>query len=77
MSIPQEAGKVATSAIDALKGNPSCLAAIVLTGVFALLVFAALQLNEHRNHERMMAVSQLLQACFPAPGPPHWQGDKP
>jgi hypothetical protein len=69
-TIPEEAGRVATSAIEGLKTNPSCLAAILLAALFALLTFFALQGEERRAHDRMMEISKLLHACYPASAAP-------
>jgi hypothetical protein len=65
MSIPEHAGKVATSTVEALKTNPSCLAAVLLSAFFAVLTFLAFQLNEARWHARAEQTSTLLAACFP------------
>lgn len=66
----EEAGKVATSAIEGLKSNPSCLAAILLASLFALLTYASLQASERRAHDRMIEVVKLLHACYPAAAEP-------
>lgn len=58
----EEAGKVATSAIDAMKGNPSCLAAIILAALFALLTFYAMQRDADRKAK---TVDILLTKCIP------------
>lgn len=63
MTIPEQAGKVATSTIDALKGNPACLAAILLAAIMAVLTYFALQAETQRQHERALA---MLERCFPA-----------
>ena len=68
MGIPEEAGKVATSAVEGLKNNPSCLAAICLAGLFAVLTFVALQSNERRASEARLQMMQLLAACYPSSG---------
>lgn len=62
MGVPEEAGKVATSAIDAFKNNPACLAAILLAAVFAILTFFALQKDAER---RSKTVDTLLERCMP------------
>lgn len=61
MTIPEEAGKVATSTVEALKTNPSCLAAIILAGIFAVLTFFAMQRDADR---RARTTDLLLQRCF-------------
>jgi hypothetical protein len=61
MSVQEEAGKVATSAIDALKGSPTCLAAILLAALFSVLTFFAYQRDADR---RSAAVNLLINRCF-------------
>lgn len=63
MTLP-EAGKVASEAIAGLKNNPSCLAAIVLAGVFAFLTYLALQREAERSQGRMETVVNLLNRCL-------------
>lgn len=60
--LPEEVGKVTTSAIDAMKGSPSCIAAIILAGLFAVLTFYGLQRDADR---RAKAVDILLTKCVP------------
>jgi len=62
MSVPEEAGKAVSSVAEALKSNPSCLAAICLAGIFALLTFFALQRADQRNYDARMAI---LERCIP------------
>ena len=62
MSIPEQAGKVATSTIDAMKNNQACLAAILLAGLFAVLTFYAMQRDAER---RSRTVDMVIQRCFP------------
>jgi len=61
MTIPEEAGKVASSAIDALKGNPLCLAVVVL--VIALSVIAYLR-ESHAQEDRLQMVTALVERCM-------------
>lgn len=60
--ITEEAGKVATAAIDGLKGSPSCLAAIIFAAMLAILTYFALRDEETRMHERQML---MIDKCFP------------
>lgn len=60
--IEEEAGKVATSAIDALKGSPSCLAAILFAVIMAILTYFALRDEQTKMHERQML---MIDRCFP------------
>lgn len=62
MSLPGEAGKVASSAIDALKGSPALLVLVFLQiGTLAAVYFAT-QATQIRNQEREMTI---LNRCFP------------
>jgi hypothetical protein len=62
MSIPEEAGKVASSAIDVLRRDPFYLALLLLTGFFGALTFYAYQLDADR---RATTVDILLKKCVP------------
>jgi hypothetical protein len=59
----EEAGNVARTAIEGFKGQPSCLAAIILAGIFAVLTFYAFQRDADR---RTKTTDLLLERCYPA-----------
>lgn len=59
--ISEDASKVATEAIDALKGSPSCLAAIIFAAIMAVLTYMALRDEQGAMHERQML---LIEKCF-------------
>ena len=60
MTIPEQAGKVASGAIEALKNQPSLLALILLqVAIFALLYFGV----EHNNQRRQEREMLLLRTC--------------
>lgn len=61
-NIPEEAGKVATSAIDVLKRDPFYLALLLLTAFFGGLTWYAYQLDADR---RSKTVDILLNRCIP------------
>jgi hypothetical protein len=63
-NVPEEAGKVATSAIDAMKANPSCLAALIVVGIFAALSFFG---NQRDAERKTKTIDILLNRCYPAP----------
>jgi hypothetical protein len=61
MSVPEQAGKVASGAIEALKGNPLCLSLVVLmviVGTFAYLRVS----KEMDSDERTM--TGLIEHCM-------------
>lgn len=61
MTLPEQAGKVATSAIDAMKASPGLLAIILLQlGTFGLLYFITMKNNEHRQAREMMMLDRCL-----------------
>lgn len=62
MSMPGEVGKVASSAIDAMKGSPALLAVILLQLTTIGILYFASQANQARAHEREMF---LMTKCFP------------
>ena len=63
MTLPEQAGKVAAGAIDALKTNPSCLAAILLAALFAILVYIGSQREGERAQRRLEITMEMLQSC--------------
>lgn len=62
MSIPGEVGKIATSTIDALRGQPGLLALILLqVTTLGVLYFVNDRQNERRQAREMM----LMEKCLP------------
>jgi hypothetical protein len=70
MSIPQEAGKVATSVVDGLKQNPSCLAALAVLTIIAVLHYFSAEREAARQSRRFDAVVAMLNRCYPEEGRP-------
>lgn len=61
MSIPEQAGKVATSAIEGLKGSPGLLVLVMLQIVtMGMLVW----INDKQNTRRQEREMFLLRECF-------------
>jgi hypothetical protein len=60
-NIPEETGKVATSAVDALRGNPLCLAVVVLVIVLSVLVYFR---QSARDHDQAMALTSVIERCM-------------
>jgi hypothetical protein len=61
-NVPGEVGKVATSAIDALRGNPGLLVLVLLQLVtMGILAWVQMSNNAYR-HERELL---LLRSCLP------------
>lgn len=52
---------VVSAVTEGPKGNPSCLAAILLAAIFAALVYFGGQANQRRQHD---AFDRLMTACF-------------
>lgn len=62
MSIPEQASKVASTAIDALRGNPGLLVLVFLQIItLGVLYFVTDKQNERRAAREMY----LLQHCLP------------
>jgi hypothetical protein len=61
MSIPEEAGKVATSGIDALRGNPLCLAVVLLMIVLSLIAYFR---DRAAQAEKAQIVTTLIERCM-------------
>jgi len=65
MGVEEEAGKIASGAIDALKTNPMCLAVLLLSCVVLWLGYLSLQ-NENERRSRVNI--EILERCFPTQG---------
>ena len=60
MSLPEEAGKVASGAIDALRTSPGLLVLVLLQILTLGVLYVANQHNQERAHERELL---LLKSC--------------
>lgn len=58
-------GEAVRSTADAMRGNPSCLAAIILAGLFAVLTYFALQREAERSEQRIEATLEIIKRCYP------------
>ena len=56
-------GGIVRNVTESLKGSPSCLAAILLAAMFAILTYFALVEERKEGHERMM---KLIEVCAPS-----------
>lgn len=64
MSLPQEAGKVANTAIESLKGSPGLLVLVLLQlTTMGILVFV----NDRQNERRQQRELAMLERCWPSP----------
>lgn len=64
MTIPEQAGKVASSTVDALKGSPGLLALIVLQLItLGVLYFV----NDRQNERRQQRELAIIDRCLPDP----------
>ena len=61
-NIPSEVGKVAGTAIDAMRSSPALLAVILLQVAMLAALYFANQANQTRAHTREMF---LMDKCFP------------
>jgi hypothetical protein len=62
MTMPEQASKVATSTIDALKGNPGLLVLVLMQIITLGVLFFVTDKQNTRRAEREM---YLLQHCLP------------
>lgn len=56
----QTAGKIVSGIAEAMKSNPSCLAAVLLSALFAVLTYWSLKQDREFYQVRQMA---LIQRC--------------
>jgi len=61
MTMAQEAGNVVKTVTEGFRGNPSCLAAILLAAMMAVLTYMSFSVDKRQSHERFMLV---LHQCF-------------
>lgn len=61
MTIPEQAGKVATTTIDALRGNPGLLVLVLLQMVTLGVLFFV---NDRQNERRQAREMMLLDRCL-------------
>jgi hypothetical protein len=61
VTIPEQAGKVATGAIDALRSSPGLLVLVLLQLITLGVLYVASQHNQERSHERELL---LLRSCL-------------
>jgi len=61
MSIPEQAGKVASGVVEALRGNPLCLAVVVLMIVLSLITYYR---ETAAGHDRAQVVNTLVERCM-------------
>lgn len=61
MTNAEEAGKVATTAIDALRQNPLCLAVVVLTIVLSIIAYYR---ESSTVHDRTQVITTLIERCM-------------
>jgi len=62
MSLPEEAGKVATNAIDALRASPALLVLVFLQMATLVMIHYGVQNSQKMTKERELA---MLERCFP------------
>lgn len=62
MTLP-EVGKVAGSAIEAMRTNPSCLAALLVVAMFAALMYFDSRAQSRSDDIRISALQKILETC--------------
>jgi len=70
MSIPEQAGRIANNVVDGLKQNPSCLAALAVLTIIAVLHYFSAEREAMRQARRFDAVVAMLNRCYPEEGHP-------
>jgi hypothetical protein len=69
MGVTDQASEVVKSVTEGFKGNPSCLAAIILAGIFAVLTYLNMQHDEQRAQARFDKVIALCWSNIEGPNP--------
>jgi len=64
MTIPEQVGKVAGGVVDGLKANPSCLAALAIVALFAVLQYFDDTHQNQRMQQRAEVTAKLLEECI-------------
>lgn len=62
--LAEEIGSTAREAVKSVGSNPSCLAAILLAGIFAFLTYLAAQREAERYNSRIAHAMALLDKCI-------------
>lgn len=52
---------------DALKASPTCLAALVIVGLFAVVSYFREERISRIQEARLAAMAQVLERCIPTP----------
>lgn len=65
MGAVEEGGKVASSVVEGLKTNPSCLAALAVVTVFGVLQYFESENQNARIIDRTKEIGTLLERCIP------------
>ena len=65
MTVTEQVGGVAKSAIENLRGSPNCMVALLLVALMAILTFLHMQKESDRLQVRQMA---MLERCYPLQG---------
>jgi hypothetical protein len=66
MTIPEEAGKVATSAIDVLRGNPGLLVLVLMQVATLAMIHFSLMAAQEKMQARELT---MIERCFPVGRP--------
>jgi hypothetical protein len=62
VSLPEETGKVASNAIDAMRGSPGLLSVIILQVTTLIVLYFISSANRDREQAREIA---LIERCWP------------
>lgn len=64
-----DSGKTVSSVANAMRSNPSCLAAIILAAFFALLTYQSMRAERAESHARQLALISRCSFTAPADHP--------
>lgn len=67
MGIPDTVDRTIEKVATGFQGNPLCLAAVLLSAMFAVLIYFTLTEERREAHERTL---KIIDRCFPATSHP-------
>jgi hypothetical protein len=64
MTLPEQAGSVAKAAIEGMKSNPNCLAALIVLSIIAVFAYFSQERQASQWNMQFEATQELLARCY-------------